>query len=224
MAEPDRLRFAPWRLPFTSATLAVLLVVGVLTGTHLGALPSSLVERYGFAPSDLLGLEWSRVVTSVFLTQGGLSFWVAFILVALFGYAAEYSWGTGRTALTFWTAHVTALVVTFGASHTLHLLGHGVGSLVYLARDIGPSAGYFGCLGLAVTALPRPARRWAGAAVLAGLLVALVSAVIEPTPSGIEISASAAHFIAFPLGVGAASVFRASSRRTARQRGAGVVG
>ena len=70
----------------------------------------------------------------------------------------------------------------------------------FIERDVGPSAGYLGCLGLWCAALPRTKSR---VAVLA--VVGVVFATTQlPGPVGISVEAKAsadlAHLIAVPAG------------------------
>jgi len=206
-----------FKVPFTALILTLLVLGALLTNSHVASLSSELIKRFGFAPRDLVTLQWVRVVTSVFLTAGGIDFWVALVLVAAFVGAAEMLWGTAAAALTFWAAHVLTVVVTFALSLPLHVSGVALWSLVYLTRDIGPSAGYVGCLGLAVAALSRtpPQRRLRVLLVVAigtGLLAALVLEIGSRPIEGAEVSADIAHLVAFPTGLLAARLIQARRR------------
>jgi hypothetical protein len=72
--------------------------------------------------------------------------------------------------------------------------------MLALERDVGPSAGYFGCLGLVCARLPGRWRWLSGGAILTGL----VGAILFPAQAGeseaMKLLADFAHLIAFPLG------------------------
>jgi hypothetical protein len=188
------------RLPFTLISLVVLSLVAVLTNSPLGDLPRHWFSRLAFAPRDLLLLRWPRLITSALVTSGGCAFWLALGMVALTTGAAEWLAGTRRAILSFWGVHLaTLLVESLLIAWPLHTLGFSLGTTLYLARDVGPSAGYFGCLGLACARLPRP-WRWAGGGLaLAGLSTVFTLAVVGKQDA-ILLSAGLAHLLAFPLG------------------------
>ena len=115
--------------------------------------------------------------------------------------AAEWLTDTRRTVLTFWGVHLVTLV---GESLLIALPVHqrwGVqGAAVMSDRDVGPSAGYFGCLGLASRRLPRPWSWLSGTAVLVALIIALFQAPRVGQGTAVKLAADLAHLIAFPLG------------------------
>jgi len=103
----------------------------------------------------------------------------------------------------------TLLVVAFLLAIPLAAAGVVRGELLAKARDVGPSAGYFGCLGLALAALPRPARGRVLAAVLVLLAARFAGSFIRVPDGGRQISADSAHLVALPLGFLAARIRRA---------------
>jgi hypothetical protein len=205
------------RVPFTLISLVMLGLVAVLTNSHVGELSREWFNRLAFAPRDLSVIEWPRVITSALVTRGGGAFWLVLGVVALTTGVAEWLAGTRRAALTFWGVHLTTVLVeSLLIAVPLHTLGFSLGTALYLARDVGPSAGSFGCLGLACARLPRPWRWAGGGLVLAGLVtVFLVAAVTRQ--DGMIVSADLAHLLAFPLGWLSSLTGRrrgASTRRT----------
>lgn len=208
------------RLPFTGAMVVLLLFAGLLTNSHVTQLQAELVHRFGFAPRDLVSFEWVRLVTSVFFTQGGASSWIAAILVTLFAGMAEVAWGTVPAAIAFWGAHAVAVLVTAAVALPLHLAGDELATLVYVTRDVGPSAGYLGCLGLVVYALNVRYRPWVSIVLGAGLIGALALAFVSRPVQVVDVSASLAHVVAFPTGLAAARAIQASGagRKTVPKR------
>lgn len=198
MTAPQRL---PRRYPFTLAMLAALVAAALVTDSWVAEPARSWIERTGFAPRDLWAVRWERLVTSALVTYGGWTFWRAFLMVGLAVGAAERLAGSRRTALTFWGAHLLTLaLLSLGFFAYLAARGEEPGGSVRLTRDVGPSAGYFACLGLALARLPAPWRRRLGVAAVAVLLAAFV----VPSPAGVEpavdLVADLAHLLAFAVG------------------------
>lgn len=184
--------------PATLLLLAILSGVAWLTGTHVTFLPNHVLYHIGFAPVDLLQFNWERILTSLFVTTGPGVFWLAFVMITLAAGIAEWRCGSLRTLLTFFGAHITTLFLLSLIALPLHWFDFSFGSLVALSRDVGPSAGYFGTLGLALASF-QARRRWViGGGVMLFLLTALLTETSDNP--GMEYSADLAHIIAFPLG------------------------
>lgn len=189
------------RLPFTLLMLGLLGVTAVFTNTHLATLPKSWLARLGYTPRDLWLFNWERLVTAALVTFGQSIFWQAMAMIALAAGAAEWLAGTKRTAVTFWGIHLTTLLSeSLLIALPLHLSGSTTGTALILARDVGPSAGYFGCLGLASRRLPRPWSWLSGTAVLVALIITLFQAPRAGQGTAVKLAADLAHLIAFPLG------------------------
>jgi hypothetical protein len=190
-----------WRIRFTLAMMAGLSLAGFLTDTHLGSISTVWIQRLGFAPSDLWFGRLERLFTSAMVTNGGMVFWQAIGLTLLSVGIVEWRLGSWRALVTFWGIHLaTLLVQSWLFVWILKLIGWLELPIFVSARDVGPSAGYFGCLGLICGSL---AGRWRWLSGMIGLAI-LVLALFLPSHSGenlaIELSADLAHLIAFPLG------------------------
>jgi hypothetical protein len=189
------------RLTFTLSTLAVLVVVELMINPHFGALSLEWINRLGYTPHDLTHLEWERFVTATLLVDGRSAFVDAVAMITLAVGAAEWLTGTPRAALTFWGGNLITLVVM---SALLLALAHAIDpshpEKLFVHRDVGPSAGYYGCLGLVVALLPRPWRWAAAAAILTWLAVALLTPPGADTVADVKLQADLAHFLVFPLG------------------------
>lgn len=223
---PIRQRLRPYehatrislRYPATAATCFALLVGGWLTGTTTGqAISRATLARLGYAPRDILALDLWRLLGSALVTHGGLEFWTALAATALFLGLAEKTAGTKVALAGFWGAHAIALVAETALIATLHVAGGSrLATLVYFARDVGPSAGYFGALGLGL-AVAKP--RWARAALFAvgAILLTLLAKTLLASPvDADQLSADLAHVIALPAGAMIALAGRAVSSRRAR--------
>lgn len=180
--------------------LATLAFVALATNTHMADLSTHWLRRLGFAPRDLLQWRWGRLVTSALVTSGGASFWVTMGALALTVGAAEWLAGTRRAAATFWGVHLlTLLLESWLVAVPLRIYDVSLGTALSVARDVGASAGYLGCLGLTCARLPGR-WRWLGAAVWAVLWAALWMPGGVGRAHTLAISAGLAHVIAFPLG------------------------
>lgn len=192
------------RLRFTLLMMAGLSVAAWLTDTGFGTVTARTIDLIGFAPRDLWELEAWRALTSAFVTDGAGHFILALGIVAVVVGIAEWRTGTSTAVLAFWGAHLATIVIeSLLVALPLHLSGSLLGTALVAARDIGPSAGYFGCLGLALASLDvSRLLRLAGfagtLAVLAAIVLTHLSGSAEETR---ELSAAIAHLIAFPLGV-----------------------
>lgn len=188
------------RLPFTLTMLVLLGLSAILTNTQVATISAEWLDRLGFAPVDLFALDLGRLFTSALVTSGGWVFWEALGMVAFAVGLAEWLTGFLRAALTFWGVHLSTLVIeSLVVVFPLHFLGMTLGSLVALSRDVGPSAGYFGALGLLSANLKYPWNLISGGLIFVGLQLALLS-MSGGNNLGMEVSADLAHLIAFPLG------------------------
>ena len=192
---------------FTLVTEGLLLGAALLTRSYTGGLSSEWLARLGFAPADLLTPDFWRILTSAVVTDGLTGLLSAMAAVGTLVGAGEWWLGTRRTALTFWGVHVSTLLAeSLLFAFPLHGRGSAAGSAIMLARDVGPSAGYYGVLGALIARLKRPWNWIAGVAIMAGLAATLLRSLTEKR-SGAELSAALAHLIAFPLGIVAFRLF-----------------
>lgn len=188
-------------VPFTITILVCLILTALLTNTVFQEITRHWLNRAGFSASDLWYWRLERLFTSAFVTSGKLVFWEALILVALFVGLAEWTTGWKQTAATFWGIHLFSLilfsVIMAISAHQLRNIGLEASEI---ARDVGPSAGYFACLGLVSARIKHP-WNWVSAGLL--LLFFLVSVFIPAPASGgaaVKFSADVVHLIAFPTG------------------------
>lgn len=196
------------RVPFTIVMLVVISAVGLTTATHLDRLPPSFLQRFGFAPFHLRAGDLVRLLTSAFLTLGSWSFYGALAMIAVCVGLAEKRVGTWRAVLAFWGIHVATLLIqslllAISARH-LDVLWI---KLLQIEHDVGPSAGYYGCLGVVCQKQSEPRRRWLLAIVGGILLARLIWSALAPHPRT-PLAADIAHLIAFPLGVALARRLR----------------
>ena len=189
------------RIPFTLIMLTGLFLGALVTNTYFQSITHRWLNRTGFSARDLWYLRLERLFTSALVTDGGRVFWEAVLLVAIFVGLVEWTNGWKRAAATFWGVHLLSLLllslIISLSLHQLHALGIEASEV---ARDVGPSAGYFACLGLVSARLKRP-WNWASGGILFAFFVV---ALFLPASAGVNprqaVSANLAHLLAFPLG------------------------
>ncbi len=189
------------RWTFTLILAAGLLLMAVLTRSHAAALSLEWLQRLGFAPIDLWLAHWDGLLTSALVTAGGLMFWQALAFVVLTVGTAEWLAGTLAAFLVFWGVHLaTLLAESVAVAYPMHLMHLTLGTGLFVARDVGPSAGAFGALGLVIGLLPRPWRWIGGGVILAALLAVILTLPGSGDEATLSLTADLAHLIAFPLG------------------------
>jgi hypothetical protein len=189
------------RVPFTLATVALIALAGWLTGTASGErLGVRAIARLGVSPADTFSFDLVRAMASALVTNGPLAFWTGIAATAVLVGLVELRSGSLRAVIAFWGSHLITLVLAWAILAPLHLAGVASSSLLYLARDVGPSAGYMGCLGYLLAGLRGPLR-WpslgVGVAVLTGMLAVGLRGIVAD-PAGV--SAALSHLIALPVG------------------------
>ncbi|HQZ38045.1 MAG TPA: rhomboid family intramembrane serine protease [Vicinamibacterales bacterium] len=194
----------PWRrLPFTIVMSAAMFATAVWSSTTHRPLGIPASDMLGLAGTHLADGQWHRLVTSVFVTKGAAVFWRSWAALTVFTALAERRWGSWPTAGLFWGGHLWAvLVVTLGVAMPLYRWGSEAGLLLFTSSDVGPSAGYWSCIGAVVAGLP-PRRRWPIGLVMGAALVVALSASSNAIASAPDrVLADAAHLVAFASGFG----------------------
>ncbi len=199
--DPGRMQVTIRRCPFTLLMLTVLIVAGVYGQSHLGSLDAELHRQMGSSVRHLVEGQLHRLFTSIMFTAGGGRFYASLMMFAVSVGWVELAYGTRRACLTFFGVHLlTQLVLTVGIAFPLVVLQSRYGPLLFEARDVGPSAGYYGCLGLAIASLSVGKRNGIFIAIAGVLLCRLVWSTMRLPEEGRMMSADLAHLIAFPLG------------------------
>lgn len=189
------------RLPFTFSMLVILIGLGVYGRTHVGPLDAGISHEVGFSPKLLIEGEVHRLITSLFFTAGGWMFYVSLAMFAITVGWTEWCYGTRRALTVFWGVHLTTLlIVAIAISLPLSALGSMHGNVLYGIRDVGPSAGYYGCLGYSLGGNARHRRLWI-TLVSVLLLVRLCWSGSQLPESGSHYTADLAHALAWAIGV-----------------------
>jgi hypothetical protein len=189
------------RLPFTLFMLIILLFVAWGTHSIFQGLSDPWVSRLGFDPQDFWSFRWDRLILSALVTNGGLIFWFALLMVTLTSGVIEWIDTSGRAMVAFWGVHLVSLLLeSLIFLLPLSQLGLTQASLSFSSRDVGPSAGYMGSLGYSLVFLPKR-WRWSG---FTAILIFLIISFFLPAGSverqAVKLSADMVHLIAFPLG------------------------
>jgi hypothetical protein len=189
------------RIPFTLTLLTAMGIVAIMTDAHLAPLEARWLDRFGFASTDLFAVDLGRIATSAITTHGQAIFWRALVAVSILVGLAEWRSGTRQTLFVFSATHALTLValavfVRFG----LRVWHPPLADVLEATRDVGPSAGYFGCLGMICSSLP-PRVAWSFGGLTFGLLGLQLAILVTTAPlPAVDVSAVLAHVIALPLG------------------------
>jgi hypothetical protein len=206
------------RLPFTIFMIILLCLVAWWTNSYYHELAEIWVNRLGFAPRDFWFFRWERLILSALVTSGGISFWFALGMVAFTSGVAEWMTSSLRAGLTFWGVHLVTLIIeSLLFMLPLHRLGFSQARALFFLRDVGPSAGYIGSLGLITTFLPKPWRWVAFGAILIFLIIVVFIPPVTGETYAVKLSADLAHLIAFPLGWMSAYIFKIKTIKTPRR-------
>ncbi|HMM41526.1 MAG TPA: DUF2156 domain-containing protein [Thermomicrobiales bacterium] len=150
-----------WRLPFTTGLLATMLVANATGGSLTRSITGeTLLGRVGYGLDTLRAGRLDTLVTNIpFALYPWMLATITFLV--LIGVAPfELAAGWRRTAIVFFAAQVGGyLLASLLVAWPLAALGSGWGRSLATARDVGPSAGAFGCLAALAWYLPRPWRR-----------------------------------------------------------------
>ena len=178
-----------------------LIVVGLLAGSHLELLQRSVRRAYGSSLKTMLDGNLTPVFSSLFLTAGG---WRFFASVAMFAGGvgwAEWKHGTWRTMIVFLGVHIATLAfIYFICILPLATLKIDFAQSLFDVRDVGPSAGYYGCLGFALAGMKRSWRWPVGLSVYAVLVIRLFMSMSALDENPHFVMGDVAHLVALPLG------------------------
>ncbi|WDQ16751.1 hypothetical protein [Rhodopirellula sp. P2] len=197
------------RLPFTFAMLVVLIVAGVYGRSHIGLLDDTIHQRAGFSMRLLIEGQVHRAITSLLFTAGGWRFYSSIAMFAIAVGYIEWQMGSARAMGTFLGCHIATRALMTAVVALASLVGETHrGQLLWHVQDVGPSAGYYGCLGLVIAGTAAPYRGFIIAAIIAALAVRAGWSFVHLPEDGRMLSADFAHLIAFPLGLASAFVSR----------------
>lgn len=188
--------------PFTICLLIALVAAGAYGRTHVGPIVDVVHEKVGHSADLLWKGEHHRIWTSVIFTTGGWHFYGSLAMVAFAVGWLEKEQGSWIALIGFLGIHAaTLLMMSAGISMSHRLVETHRGNLLWYTSDVGPSAGYYGCLGIAIASQ----EAWAASVCILAIFVLLVTRLVWSSyhilADGRAMSADIAHLIAFPLGL-----------------------
>ena len=190
------------RLLFTATLTVTLTAFAFWSDSYSVQLSDSWRNWLGFSSLSLPELRWHQTLTSLVLTAGERQFVQSILMLCISVGMCEWHFGSRPAIKVFFASH---LIVTVGLALffvlPLHLGGAGWATALASERDVGPSAGYYGCLGAVLTSLKNPQRTYLICVVMVILIgrLAMSSVSIHLHPS--TVSADLSHIAAFPLGM-----------------------
>ena len=182
----------------------LIFATGVFFGTWYERLPERIRILLGHTPQHITSGVWDRVFSSLPITGEPSHLYASLVMTLL---CVGWLESNRRWAI--------ALAVFFG-SHLITVIVEGL-LLVQLNRnsthwlltsyDVGPSAGYYGCLGACLFALRPPIRSRAIMSLLAYLGARLLFGILFNSHVAVDIRSDLAHLIAVMAGYLLASIF-----------------
>jgi hypothetical protein len=158
------------RLPLTSALLAVILALSVVTRTLWDPLlDRSLHTSLGYGLPAFESGGWWTLVAGAFFAARPLQYVPIIVGLAVFGGFAEWRLGTRRYAVALAVCHVAGVLGAAGLLWLTRDHGYVWTTTLAHARDAGPSAAFLGAAAAATVTVAPP---WRGRA--RTLLVAYV--------------------------------------------------
>ena len=188
------------RCRLTLALAAILIAGAAVSQSFHGPISDEWCHRWGCSPELFRQGQWYRMLTSLPFTAGGAKFYLSlFMLIGCVG-VVEYRIGAVRTLLAFLGFHLITLLTLCTAITLASGMGIAWAKTLENAPDVGPSAGYYGCLGLVTALVDTKLRRF----ILLGVLLALGIRVgwsgMHLPQAAQTLSADLAHLVAFPIG------------------------
>ena len=187
---------------FTLLLITTVLLCSAATLGSNGSLYADSASSLGLAPRHLVSGELLRVMTSLFLTHDLRHLEVVFVMIFL---AVGWCENTLGSKIAFWTfslSHLTSVFIFAVGVGLLHWmqLGQSISTL-YSLHDVGPSAGYYGCLSRTILACEIPHKKTLLGGLFGVLSVRALVSFLQMPDSQISLSADIVHLIAVIVGV-----------------------
>ncbi len=195
------------KFPFTLFLLLIIGSVSIAAEIPFHDIQESMLDRFGFAVTDLARFEWYRLISSALITESPRGFFQALILVAIGVGGLEWKLGTWKAFFGFWAIHLITLLIMSA------LIALPISDVLWnrnallIDRDVGPSAGYFGCFAVFLS-LFSGYWRWLNLLLFVGLIFVFGFSMVYPDDNAAVLSADFAHVIAYSLGLALARRLR----------------
>lgn len=179
----------------------LLVMESLVHGTWSGPLADSVRTMFGHSPFHMANGAWGRILSSLFITGDPTHFFLAFAMISLCVGTLERQAGFWITTCSFLIAHLSTLLFQSGILLGIHAwIDQDWTGEWSRTLDVGPSAGYYGCLGVAIFRWKNSNCRWLAFVVLSILLLRwMVTATINLY--GSQFQSDMAHTIAFACGL-----------------------
>ncbi|WP_186775935.1 hypothetical protein [Rubripirellula reticaptiva] len=185
--------------------LIILIGAGIYGRSHVGLLNENVHRTAGYSMRLMIEGQVHRAFTSLFFTAGGWRFYSSIVMFAVAVGYVEGCFGPLRAIATFFAVHLATLaVMTIGVMVASVISETHRGNLLWCVQDVGPSAGYYGCVGLAFATMASQMRWPLVVAIIVVLCLRATWSFIHLPEDGRMLSADLAHLIAFPLGIASA--------------------
>ena len=185
------MRRALARLPFTLLLEASILGVALALGLFDPEVGARWREREGFGWPSLVEGRFHTLVSSTFLVDGAGQ-WARIALLLTWSVGPlEWRAGTRRTVWIYAVTNFASCLAAAAAQGVAAALA-GPDLAFARSRDVGASAGAYGCIGAAIMTLPARWRALVAGTVLAYLTLKLL---LFPAPSS-----DLTHVVALALG------------------------
>jgi membrane associated rhomboid family serine protease len=196
-----------WRsrngLPATSFLASLILVAAIVHGSLFDPLADSVHQTFGYSPQHTAEGDWLKLFTSLLLTSDPSHLGAAFVMTLLCIGWLEYQSGWRAAVIVFLFAHLLTLLSTSAIILAMHRSAPSCFTeALRHAADIGPSAGYYACLAIAMINSKLAYRRLLLCVTTAFLVARLYLSVVDSTPPPSAVQSDLAHLVSFMLGVG----------------------
>ena len=195
-------------LPVTLSLTVLILVTGVVQGTWYDSLSGEIRALFGYSPQHITDGAWQRIVSSFPLTgdPGHLGAALAMTMFCVGWLELQRGWEVALAV--FFASHILSAMFE-GVILSQVLFWSGIPQIPWhlALHEVGPSAGYYGCLGTCIFLLPKTVRGWSVLVIFGWLTVRLLIGMSYSTLEGTHIRSDLAHLVAFGFGIAIANLF-----------------
>jgi hypothetical protein len=186
--------------PVTIAIALLVATLGLANETWWANLASETRVSFGQSPQHVIDGSWYRLVTSLPITgdPSHLRSSLVMIILCVGWHEVRYSWS--KTVIVFLSAHFLTMLIESVILNSLHWMGSGPVSPLLIAHDVGPSAGYYGCLGSCIYYLPARLRYPFGLAICVWLVLRWTISSTGASYSSMDVRSDLAHWITWLIG------------------------
>jgi len=195
-------------LPVTLGLMVLILATGFIQGTWYEQLTGENRALFDYSPQHIMDGAWHRIISSFPLTGDPSHLGTAVLMTLLCVGWLELLQGSATTLAVFSGVHVsTAIIKGLMLSRGLAWSSIPSTSWRIASHVVGPSAGFYGCLGVCIFLLPKTMRVWFIFVIMVVLALRLIIGIGSARRTDTLIRSDLAHLIAFSLGIAIAYSF-----------------